>query len=113
MEMANGVVGVELRPRRTGSLRWLRVRNLPDVSPWTMRSLKELVPMSMAAKREEDEAGECGRLVPISWFWIKLIVGLLTGIEMLPEGYEGSNFLLKCCNGSFIVITARNSAFFA
>lgn len=57
------------------SLRWLRVRNLPDLSALTMRSLKELVPMSTAAKREEDEdeVGEGGRLVPMSWFWIKLI----------------------------------------
>lgn len=65
MEIAKGFVGVGLRPRRTGSLRWLRVRNWPDGLARTMRSLKELVPMSMDAKREEG-GGDFGRVVAMS-----------------------------------------------
>lgn len=65
MEIAKGFVGVELRPRRTGSLWWLSVRNWPDGLARTIRSLKEFVPISMDAKREEG-GGEFGRAVAMS-----------------------------------------------
>lgn len=41
----------ESRPKTTGSLRVNSGRNFPDGFAWMMRSLKELVPMSMEAKR--------------------------------------------------------------
>ena len=65
LEIAKGFVGVELRPRRTGFLWWLSVRNWPGELARTMRSLKELVPISMDAKREEG-GGDFGRVVAMS-----------------------------------------------
>lgn len=41
----------ESRPRHTGFLWRSMVRNFPDGSAWTISILKELVPMSIEAKR--------------------------------------------------------------
>lgn len=86
MEIANGIVGFELlRPRRTGCLWLLSVMNWPDGLALTMRSLKELVPMSMVAKRGE-EGDEVGEVVAISVFLIKLIeVKLFFGVFIKEE----------------------------
>lgn len=52
MTAEEGEVAVVSRPRTTGSLRRVRVRNRPETgSTLTSVSLNELVPMSTAAKR--------------------------------------------------------------
>lgn len=45
------------RPRTTGSLRWSMVKNLPFGYARAMIILKELVPMSIAANRDEGVGG--------------------------------------------------------
>ena len=107
MEIANGVVGFELlRPRRTGCLWLLSVMNWPDGLALTMRSLKELVPMSMVAKREE-EGDEVGEVVAISVFLIILIeVKLFFGVFIKEEFFaykKTSTKIITCCKNVVVI----------
>lgn len=65
-EIEYGVVAAS-RPRTTGSFLWSITENLPDGSARTMSNLKELVPMSIEAKREYgvDGVGEAGRVTAV------------------------------------------------
>ena len=64
-----------------------------------MRSLKELVPISMDAKREEG-GGDFGRVVAMSLWWIKLIkVMLVEVLQTLERKIFASKRVQKDCCG--------------
>lgn len=84
--------------------------NWPDGLAFTMRSLKELVPMSMVAKREE-EGDEFGKVVAMSVFLIKLIEVMLffLGVFIKEEffAYKKTSTKIRTSCENVVVIYSK------